>query len=136
VINNSKIKSFFLNVDLGSIPLSEGQYKKIYLKNSDIVFSKEIYLSKKEKLKALSKNKLLVLVPTINNSERTNIKVSTSDFKMSSISFNPCKVNDACIIDLSKIPLVYKERVITGFEISNFQGTAKIYNSSNITAFW
>jgi len=136
VINNSKIKSFFLNVDLGSIPLSEGQYKKIYLKNSDIVFSKEIYLSKKEKLKALSKNKLLVLVPTINNSERTNIKVSTSDFKMSSISFNPCKVNDACIIDLSKIPLLYKERVITGFEISNFQGTAKIYNSSNITAFW
>jgi len=134
---NESFSNYLLNVDLESIPISEGYYKSYRLIDKNLtqgaknIISLNEYLIKNE---LNSSNKLLTVIPSKKYS-RIVMKITSADLKQTSISMIGCSVNKECIIDLNNIPLFYKDRIIKKIEVDNFNGEIKIYNNSD-TFFW
>lgn len=99
----SGFKNYLLNIDLESIPTSEGIYKNKLLKSSKIIDIKFPFNSK---------NKAF-LITTKDTARNKKMKVAIiSDLYTTNVEFNPCIHNNLCIINLANIPLFYKDRVI------------------------
>ncbi|MDO8621276.1 MAG: hypothetical protein Q7R31_03265 [Candidatus Levybacteria bacterium] len=142
--NLDKIPSFrqyILNVNLESIPKSEGIYKsKTINKLKQIASSNSIneinnFFTKNN---ISSDDKILVLTPDSNiSTKKTEIIITTNDLETTAIIFNKCDANDQCIINLSNVPLFYKNRTIKKIEIDkNFSGNIKILNGNSPNSLW
>lgn len=122
-LSNSFIKNY-LNVNLGTIGLSEGIYKSQYLRQQPTI---------KENGDVSSKNRLVLIKGDKNGNYI--LKIKTKDKLETNISFF-CKKARPCIINLDNIPLFYKNRVIVEIEAVNFNGNISIYDNEYNEKFW
>ena len=86
-----------------------------------------------------SGDKILVLIPEYDDKSKSlsYVKLQTQDGNVATIYYNQCEKYGACIIDLSKIPLFYKERLITKI-ISDikYKGKITIFDLKNPGNLW
>lgn len=133
VVKNTSYMNYLLKVYFYKIPFSEGIYKYESLKKN----AKLLGTVGTEKIS--SNKKVIVLIPSVNLSSTylNTIKLTTADGRETSIMFNTCKIHEPCIINLSNIPLFYKERIISHIAIDNeFKGRVDIYDLQSQTNLW
>ena len=95
-------KNYLLNINLGSIPRSEGIYKTELLKSSKMVGPEYPFNSKDKVLLVKSKNG--------HKNKKLRIRI-VSDLD-TTVEFDSCIHNNQCVINLANIPLFYRGRVI------------------------
>lgn len=96
-------KNYLLNINLGSIPRSEGIYKNKLLKSSKIIEPKYSFNSKDK----------ILLVRSKNGVKNKKLRVTiVSDLDTTTVEFDPCTHNNLCIINLANIPIFYRDRAI------------------------
>lgn len=132
-------KNYLLNISLAKIPYSEGNYKINELKDENLILKKYNILDFNNYLKnnnTSSKNKILVIIPYVKDRVDT-LYVKTDDNLWSAISFDvPCK-NKPYVINLSKVPLFYRERIISQVYMNdNFKGEIKLYKMNSKISLW
>lgn len=99
----SDFKNYLLNINLGSIPRSEGIYKNKLLGSLRMTQSKYSFNSK---------DKILLVRPK-NGVRNKKLRITiVSDLDTTTVEFDSCTRNNLCIINLANIPLFYKERKI------------------------
>ncbi len=135
-------KQYLLNVNLGSIPKSEGIYKWKTIKSLETIVSSS---SPKELNNYLNDNiiksdrKLLVLTAyrDVDSDKKTTIAIKTKDSEVTVINFTRCDVGKPCIINLSNVPLFYRERIIKEVSFDkSFSGNIEILNNSAQNNLW
>jgi len=131
----SLYKKYLLSVNLAVIPFSEGFYKYRYFTLAPLIKTNNVTIINNflKRQKMSSANKVFVLIPNkeLKTVSQNYLNLRTSDGKETVIYFNACKVNKPCIIDLSNIPLFYKNRQISSLCVdNNFKGDIEIYNIS------
>ncbi len=111
-----------LTINLEDIPRSEGYHKKKYLGINRIIIEKislkevNTYLKKNN---IISEKKFLVLEFKKGSREKSSFIIKTKDGLETEVKFGQCEVGVPCVINLSRLPLFYKDRVlkeITGAE--------------------
>lgn len=139
---NMSFKNYVSNVDLRSIPLSEGLYKakSLYVnKNKRIVLSGSLsYFNNFLKNNSVStSNKILKLTSKKYKTKTTIItmNIRTLDGNKSRIIFNKCKIGFACLINLHNIPLFYNERIIKEITLDDFEGNIEVIDNYE-DIFW
>jgi hypothetical protein len=86
-----------------------------------------------------SKDKVIVLTSPISFKKNTvnSITLITENNLSTTVSYNACKKNMPCIINLSNIPLFYKNRQLIGIEFKGeFKGNIEIFNLTNHSNLW
>jgi hypothetical protein len=126
-------RNYLLNINLGMIPFSEGIYKYKYFINKPLlnVNSVDAINGFLKKQKVLSENKVFVLIPNKDSvrGSQNSLHLTTIDNKETTIYFNSCKANKPCVINLSNIPLFYKDRQITNIATDDsFKGSIEIFS--------
>lgn len=97
----ANFRNYLLNVDLGSIPRSEGIYKSKLVNNLPIAPFTDLY----------SKDKIIVFRFKKSNTTKTKVAFVT-EVGRTIVEFDACKSGLQCIVDLQDIPLFYKNRSI------------------------
>lgn len=98
---STSFKSYLLNVDLGSIPHSEGIHKSKFLRSSQALPFTNL----------ASKDKIIVL--ELKKKDVKKVKLSfITEVGETTVEFDPCKSGFQCVVNLKNIPLFYKDRVI------------------------
>lgn len=105
--NFAELQNYFQNIELGSIPYSEGYYKNNLFKNDQF-----IRVTKESSMSVPTRDKFLLIYFKKNIREISTITVQTKDNHQTRIAFKSCKVDFPCVINLSNIPLFYKNRSI------------------------
>ncbi len=129
-----------LQVNLSKIPYSEGFYKFNYLqKYNTLLFeannAQKINLFFKEK-NFNSKNKLFVFMPKDSENPSHSVTFELKNGVSTSINYQ-CKNNIPCIINLSRVPLFYNDRLIKKIILDKqFKGEIKIYYLKNKADLW
>ncbi len=141
IINNTPtFLKYIQDIDLQKVPISEGKYKSKFINKTDILSSGSVdYVNKYFQENTIySSNKLLVLIPEkyISNGKDITITIKTSDLKYTNIKLNKCKTKSPCIINLSNIPLFYKQRIIRELTFSDFDGKIEFINNYDKKIFW
>ena len=109
-----EFKKYILNIDLDSIPLSEGQYKYKYLSQNDnkkLISGTETAVNSYLMNNNISSDKLFLVLnqkEKLNKKNSSFLKIITRDGYSTSVMFKNCS-NNPCIINISKIPLFYKD---------------------------
>ncbi len=139
----SDYKKYLLNVFLYRIPYSEGLYKFNYLSDKNISLLKtdnmNIINSFLNKENFYSSEKVVVLTPKIKykKSGLNFITLKTKDGLSTTIYYNSCSKNSPCIINLARIPLFYKDRIITKVSVdSGFNGYLEFFSLKNPNSLW
>ena len=144
ILNQTKdYDRYLLDVYLYKIPFSEGLYKYKYLEKNNKLITEStdidiinIFLKKRI---FYSDNKVIVMIPSANNklSDLNFIKFQLENEDNTTVYYNPCKANTQCIINLSKVPLFYKKRMITKIILNRtFEGKIKIFDLNNPGNLW
>lgn len=94
-------KNYLLNVDLGSIPGSEGLYKSKLLGNK-VIDPKDF----------AAEDKIIVLRSKSSTKNKKLLITLSSNFGNTRIEFDNCIKDNLCIINLSNVPFFYKNRII------------------------
>ncbi|MDP2585886.1 MAG: hypothetical protein Q8P29_03325, partial [Candidatus Levybacteria bacterium] len=135
-------ENYLSNVYLYKIPFSEGLYKYNYLKDNNKLIT-EGNISKINFFLAennfFSKDKVIVLIPNADNkSQSLNSIIFRIEKGLSTtIYFNPCIKNNPCIINLSRIPLFYKERLVEKIIVDmEYKGKIRIFDLKNSGNLW
>ncbi len=132
-------RNFLLNVNLSKIPYSEGVHKIKVLKNNNKIIDEYSVLAFNNYLKSnkiSSKNKMLVIVP-YNKNNNGILYVKTDDSISGLIRFDTPYKNEPYFINLSKVPLFYKDRVINEISLgNNFKGSITLYEIVNKGELW
>jgi len=129
-----------LNINLSAIPYSEGIYKYRYFTGKALIKTDKVsvvnsFLKTKN---VQSLNKIFVLTPnkSLKTGSQNYLNLTTNDGWKTTIHFNACKANKPCIINLSNIPLFYKNRQLSSLMVdNNFKGNIAIYNM-NLKILW
>ncbi|MCL4418578.1 hypothetical protein M1146_00580 [Patescibacteria group bacterium] len=135
-------KKYLLNVYLYKIPYSEGLYKYALLKKtkplieaSDIKTVNGIL----EKNNFDLSDKTIVMIPSQNlpSSFINYVSLRSSTGEISTIFYNPCRKENACIINLKNIPFFYKSRIAKQVKVDGgFKGRVIIFDSKNRDDLW
>ena len=139
--NLSQYKESLLNISLGMIPYSEGLYKYEEINKGNLLIkaNNQLALEKKLRLKPIySQNKFVVIIPSVGSRNGTlnSLKIIADGIE-STINFNSCKEDKPCIINLSNIPLFYKNRNIEDIQLDkNFKGEIRIIELNNLGDLW
>lgn len=144
ILNQTKdYDNYLLDVYLYKIPFSEGLYKYKYLEKNNKLITEStdidtinVFLKKRI---FYSDNKAIVMIPSANNksSDLNFIKFQSGNGDNTTVYYNTCKANAQCIINLSKIPLFYKKRMITEIILNRtFEGKIKIFDLNNPGNLW
>jgi len=142
VVQAPVFKKYLLNIYLNRIPYSEGFYKyNLLTKLQPIVDFKNVTMINKFFVNnnISSKDKAIVFIPSISLESNPLIffMFKTQDEYQTSIFYNSCKQNIPCIINLSKIPLFYKDRNISGINFDEkTKGRFMIFNIKDIPEIW
>lgn len=125
-------KNYLLNVNLKKIPYSEGLYKYKFLSSNNKLFIKTMESFS-------SADKVIVLIPSIDykRDDLSYVRLKINGKDNLTIHYDPCKKNSECIINLSNIPMFYRERAITNVTLDKkFKGKIEIYNLKNPGNLW
>jgi len=141
-VKYGNLKKYLTEINLESIPRSEGKYKKKVLQSDKVrkigEFSSILQLNNfLKKNVILSKNKFLVFVSEESEEGYTSIEIVSNEGLKTKVKFKSCDRFEFCIINLSKIPLFYKDRQIA--EIipqSHFLGKISIIEELTGTDLW
>jgi hypothetical protein len=134
LLKNTNYKNYLLDVYLYKIPYSEGLYKSSVLKKGKLI----PFLSLNN-LKLNSLNKFFVLIPeTSSDSNHLNtVEIYTKDNNSTKVYINSCKANSPCIINLSNLPMFYRDRDIQRLKIDNrFKGKVLFYEINESDKLW
>ena len=135
-------KNYLLDVYLYKIPHSEGLYKYNYLKNNNKIIiegSIDKINSFLKKNNLSSSSKIIVLnSSTVNKSgSLIFIEFETKNGNSTTVYFNPCNKNEVCIINLSRIPFFYKERLVEKIIADKeYKGEIRIFDLKNSGNLW
>lgn len=136
-------KNYLMDVDLRKIPYSEGLYKYSFLnRNSKLVIRTTDIAKINSLLKEstfYSTNKVLVLIPSIDYRKEDigYVRFNVGNGDNLTIYHALCKIRSKCIINLSNIPIFYRERVITKIILDNkFKGSMEIYDLKERGNLW
>ena len=137
-------KNYLLNIDLKNIPLSEGTYKSksIYLPENKILIKSGDYKKINiflENSKIDSHNKVFIIKFTkpLARGDRSYMKIQTQDNKSTVVSFISCLSTKPCIVNLSSIPLFYKDRILKKIEINkSFKGELILMDFKTLEKIW
>lgn len=136
-------KNYLLNVDLKKIPYSEGLYKYNFLnKNNKLLIKTEDIAAINSLLEVktfYSTNKIFVITPSIGyeKNDLAYIRFTINSKENLTVYYNPCKIGSKCIVNLSNIPILYKERVITNVILDEkFKGKIEIYDLKEPGNLW
>ena len=132
----SLFREYLLNVNLGAIPKSEGIYKgkDIYGKHDNTVVSSNLPFLindflRKNSVKTSKKILVLKAKNYKKSTKETRITLKTNDAKSTTITFYRCDINKPCVVNLSNVPLFYKERVLREVILDDsFEGMADLVN--------
>lgn len=135
-------ESYLLDVYLYRIPYSEGLYKYNYLKNNNklIIQADAGVINSFLKINNFSSNnKVVVLTPNANTRLQSlsfaKFQIAGGDF--ATVYYNACNKNEICIINLSRIPLFYKDRLITEIIFDEqYSGKIEIFDVKNPGNLW
>lgn len=126
------IQKYFLEVDLGSIPYSEGYYKK-NLFNGDLF----VLVGNSSEMSIPSRNKFLLVYFKNDKKGNSIITIHTKDDLKTQIFFESCAADFPCVINLSNIPLFYKNRSISGITFDkNSINQLRITTHKDMSGFW
>jgi len=140
----STFKNYLLSVDLKNIPKSEGYHKRKYLSsegNKIIIIKHSLdelnnYLGKNI---VNSKNKFLLFTfKHDGQKKKIYISIKTKNGLNTDVYFNRCETKISCIINLSHLPLFYRNRElrqITAKENNNI-ANVMILDIANNSRFW
>ena len=113
--DNDKISNYFFEIDLNSIPVEEAHYKLSLIKD----ISKEIYKTSnindfnnflnKNNLK--TRNIVLLIKQKSNIPDRQYIVLKSKDGFETNVYMQKC--NNICLINLSNLPIFFKERTLS-----------------------
>jgi hypothetical protein len=139
--NLTVINNYFrnlLSVELENIPRSEGKYKSKYLDIGKALINEKNNIEiNKYLLKNItySKKLLLVLKGKFKTTEYSEIFIKVNKELTTTIRFKSCQLGEICIIDLSQLPIFYKNRIIS---VINFdkEYELSILKNSNPNKFW
>ena len=140
--NITEFRKYLLNINLGAIPRSEGRYKFNFLtKNANKIKSGD-----SEKINLLlksnvinSSNKFLVLTPELytNHEKQMKIVLGSQHDLYTIVTFYRCGVGESCIINISNLPLFYKERVLTKIIVDkSFKGRIQLIENQTNKELW
>lgn len=138
IIDNS-YKKYLLNIDLKSIPQSEGFYKQAeFAELGENSFDSLQSLQKFIKQHSiLGDTMLLSLTYKKLSAATTEITMTSDDMIKTKIYFHSCPVNYPCIINISRSPLFFAPRRIQSITITNESDIATIRLARNRTSiFW
>lgn len=138
-----KYKQSLLHVYLGSIPESEGIYKKQYLTESTIHILSSGTLAtintyfKKQKVSS-GNTLLFITFKEKKQNQKSTLVIKTSDNKSTAIQFDTCKKEVPCIIHLSQLPLFYTNRLIENIILDkkSMLHSISLVKGENVTKFW
>jgi hypothetical protein len=136
-----ELKKSLFNIDLSTIPKSEGNHKDKYLdKYSKLIIPKTSISNVNKYLKkhtVQSKNKLLVIWSGESIEKESSITISTNEGLKTTITYDNCSMKYPCIINLLHIPLFYNNRQITFISDNkhNLDNVA-LYDDLNKQIFW
>ncbi len=119
----SEYKKHLLDINLESIPLSEGRNKERYIINADNKFLTKDFNQKKINKylenNNVSSDKIILLVNSGNvTDDYFTLKIITKDNRTTNIKMKSCK-ESYCVINLSNVPLFYNLRQIKNFEFND-----------------
>lgn len=138
-----QLRKYLLQVDFAAIPKSEGLHKKSFVKsNNNIIFSKSSVQNvnsflANESIK--SDNTVFVVWGSNENQKgnRTSITLKTNENLETTIFFHQCSNRTPCIINLSRIPLFYKKRIIEKIIVGpSFKDLIEIRNRYDDNELW
>lgn len=128
-------KKYLIQIDLANIPRSEGIYKSKYLSDNKLKIVKSSS-SLNEINNYLAGNKIdssykFVVIKFKNptNKQKSILHIDTKNKLSTDIQFNTCGEKNVCIINLSHIPIFYKQRILNSISIDY---NSKIENISLI----
>lgn len=129
-------RNYLMNVDLKKIPYSEGLYKYDFLRSNNKPLIKSSDVDKinsfLEESDFYSTNKVLVI-----EGESSYVKLLMKNREVSVVNYDPCKVSAKCIINISNMPIFYRERAITNIALDEkFKGNIEIYDLKNSGSLW
>jgi hypothetical protein len=121
-----EFKDYLLTINFEKILQSEGLYKFRSLNSTNTT-----PVSKTNNID--SKNLLLVLTSTANTKRTLNSQlVITSGDLSTTVKFKTCTNSNTCILDISKIPLFYKNRKIDSIRLDNNYSTKLLYGNDEL----
>lgn len=126
--NNRELVGYFSDINLGKIPASEGKYKSGYIKDVNYFKNQNelnYFLNKND---IYSKNNYLIIYPN------SKANVNTILINETKVHFDTCEEQYPCIINISNLPLFYKNRIIERVSITNLEKVGLFSGSNNI--FW
>lgn len=135
-------KKYLTEINLESIPRSEGKYKKKILQSDRVrvigEFKSIAGLNNFLKENVIfSKNKFMVFIPEESDKSDMTIDISSIKRLKTSVRFRSCDKFEFCIINLSKIPLFYNNRILKKIIInSEFGGDIELIEIKNPSFIW
>lgn len=118
-IESTNLTRYLLNINLESIPKLEGKYKsKSFLNNKTILYKGSLMgINKYLKTYSISSDRKILLLSDKSKSKNDKLLLYVDSFT-TEISYTNCSSPDICLINLSHIPLFYKNRNIKKIYIS------------------
>jgi len=134
------LKQELVDIDLESIPRSEGYYKSSLLEKRDTFFDNVPInvLNKNLREKNItSDNKVLVITIKKTDQKILKLTIRTKDGLKTDVQYLPCLTNNPCIIDLSRLPVFYQSRQLQSItDENNIITGVSLYNFTNPSLFW
>jgi len=144
VINElSSFKQYLLRADFENIPRSEGIYKNKYLnaKNNKLLITTTTFKSINNYLitKNIDSDKLFIIIEfkkSLKN-KKASLTIKVKNDLETKITFRQCE-NMPCIINISRLPLFYKNRQIESLstDSSNQLKYISFFKITNDSDFW
>jgi hypothetical protein len=120
-------KDYLLNVNFEKILQSEGKYKFEYLNSTNTTLVTKINND------VDSKNLILILTPSMNTKNALDSQIIISSENISTtIKFKTCTNSSICILNVSKIPLFYKNRKIDSIKLDNNYDMKLLYGNEHL----
>lgn len=129
-------RNYLLDINLAAIPMSEGTYKSKSIVASTSVdkinkFLNDDYVDISDSLLILTANQYK------NKDKYVSISLQENGGKITTVKFYRCEISKSCIVNLSKIPLFYKKRIVKKLMIDpDFYGKIEIVKYDRESSLW
>lgn len=129
-------QDYLLQINLAAIPKSEGMHKgeSLYKSKRNIIISSSSFSGLNNFLDSnivRSSEAVLILRPMNykgGDEKKMSVTLKTRDSKVTTVSFYRCDIGKICIINISNIPLFYRERVLKEVIPDNsFEGEMRLF---------
>jgi hypothetical protein len=134
------VKQELTDIDLESIPSSEGYYKNKLLNKKNTILENlpvEDFNNNLKKQNITSNQKFLVFWIKSTNEKNLALTLQTKDGLQTIVRYAPCRTNNPCIIDLTHLPIFYQPRQLKKISDGNNVITQiSLYQMGDTSFFW